>query len=87
MENHIFISYTKNDFKEIIQQAIAEYEKKKNPDSTSSKNFSISKVAQMLGRSTQTIQKLVKIGELKTTSDGRRITHQALQDYLKDGSK
>jgi CHASE1-domain containing sensor protein len=82
MENLIVTTYTKNELQEIIQQAIAEFEKKKNGDSDQNKNFCFAKAARILGRSTSTIQKMVKSGKLKTTSDGRRITQQGLQDYL-----
>jgi transposase len=82
MEKHILTNYTETEFQQMIEQAIAEYDKRKTAEQVTGKNYSIAKVAQMLGRSHTTIKNLVKTGKLKTTSEGRRITHQALQDYL-----
>lgn len=83
MENHIFISFTKNEFKEIIRQALFEYERSKVIDTQIGKNFSIPKAAEILNRTPATIKKLIETGKLKATSDGRRITHEALQEYLR----
>ncbi|MBK6965124.1 MAG: hypothetical protein IPH20_14590 [Bacteroidales bacterium] len=49
MENLIITTYTKNEFQEMIQQAIAEYEKKKNVGNDLNKNFQHCKAAQILG--------------------------------------
>jgi len=73
---------SENDLQRIVESAIESYEKRKSMLSDNAKSYSIAKVAQKLGRSHTTIKNLVKAGKLKTTSDGRRITHQALQDYL-----
>ncbi len=87
MEKHILTNYTETEFQQMIEQAIAEYDKRKLAEQVTGKNYSFAKVAQMLGRSHTTIKNLVKTGKLKTTSEGRRITHQALQNYLSTESK
>ena len=82
MEKQILTTYTETEFQTIIERAIAEYERRKFAEKDTGKSYSIAKVAHNLGRSHATIKNLIKAGKLKTTADGRRITYQALQEYL-----
>jgi len=76
-----------NDLQQIVERAIEAYDKKKASQIDNTKSYSIAKVAELLGRSHTTIKKLVQAGKLRTTTDGRRITQLALQEYLKSDSK
>lgn len=86
MEKQILTTYTETEFQTIIERAIEEYDRRKFADQDTGKSYSIAKVAQNLGRSHATVKNLIKAGKLKTTADGRRITHQALQEYLRSES-
>ena len=77
------IHLTESDLQKIVERAIEEHERKKAAQTNSTKSYSIAKAAKILGRSPTTIKKHVLSGKLKTTSDGRRILHKALQEYLK----
>jgi len=83
MEKRILTTYTETEFQQMIEQAFAEYDKRKTSEQAAGKNYSFAKVAQMFGRSHTTIKNLVKAGKLKTTADGRRITQAAINEYLK----
>lgn len=72
-----------SDLQKIVEKAIESHETKKATRESSNINYSFAKVAEILGRSHTTIKSLVKSGKLKTTTDGRRITKLALQEYLK----
>jgi len=87
MENYMTTNLSENDLQKIVERAIESHEKKKTDLLNAGKNYSIAKVAHNLGRSHTTIKNLIKAGKLKTTADGRRITHQALQEYLSTESK
>jgi len=68
------------DIKEILKAAIYEVEKEKNAN-TPDKLYTINKIAKRLGRSHDTINKLVKRGVIKTTKDGL-IPESAINEYL-----
>lgn len=82
MDNLIMTTLSKNDLKSLLKESLTEIESEKKALTDSAKTYSIATAAKVLGRSHSTIKKLIKIGKLKTTSDGRRITHIAIQKYL-----
>ncbi|HCT71554.1 MAG TPA: hypothetical protein DF409_11635 [Bacteroidales bacterium] len=83
MDKRFFISYSAYELKQIILQALSEYEKRRGMITQYGKNYSIAQAARLLGRTTSTIKKLIETGELQATSDGRRITPKAIEDYLR----
>jgi hypothetical protein len=83
MEQQLFTTFTKDDLKQMIKESILEAEVEKDQQEDGSRTFSINQVAKNLHRSHTTIKKLVMSGQLKTTSDGRRITAHELNCYLK----
>lgn len=83
MDKRFFISYSAYELKQIILQALSEYEKRRGMVTQYGKNYSLPQAARLLGRTTSTIKKLIETGELKATSDGRRITQKAIEDYLR----
>ncbi|MHC1777547.1 MAG: helix-turn-helix domain-containing protein [Lentimicrobium sp.] len=87
MDNLIITSLSRTELKALVKESIIELEVLKQEKVESLKSYSIAALAKMLGRSHSTIKNLIKAGKLKTTADGRRITHQALQDYLSTESK
>jgi len=83
MENYMTTNLTESDLQKIVERAIEEHERKKAALIGSNMSYSIARVAKMLGRSHTTIKKHVLSGKLRTTSDGQRILHISLQEYLK----
>lgn len=68
--------------KEIIKEALEEFEKRKNNNQT----YYINQVAKLLHKSPNTIKKLCEKGYIRTTADGQ-ITQEALDEYLKGNQK
>jgi hypothetical protein len=77
----IAMVYKKDELKEIIKEALSEHAAKSADKDAEVKSYSINQVAKKLGRHHTTIQKLIKTGQLKSTSD-KRITMAELNKYL-----
>jgi len=71
---------TNEELKEMIKSALREYNLEVNSN-TPDKLYTINKIAKRLGRSHDTINKLVKRGVIKTTKDGL-IPESAINEYL-----
>lgn len=84
MEQHILITMSADDLQSLVKRCVREVEKEKNEQVSLSRSYSFNQAAKELGRSFTTIKKLIMEGKLKTTSDGKRIPAQALNDYLKE---
>ncbi len=82
MEQLLFTTFTKDDFKQMIKECILEVKKELKQQVDENTTYSINKVAKELHRSHTTIKKLVMSGQIKTTIDGRRITAAELNRYL-----
>lgn len=78
MEEIIVIS--KENLKHTLRSVILDIEEERKSDSVP-RVFSINQVAKLLGRSHQTIKKLVLSGILRSTIDGR-IPEDAINEYL-----
>ena len=83
MEQQILITMTPEDLLDLVKKGIREVEKEKLNQVSPGKSYSINRVAKALGRSHTTIKRLIVEGKLISTCDGKRITAQALNDYLK----
>ena len=83
MEQQILITMTPDDLLNLVKTGIREVEKEKESQETKNRSYSINQASKELGRSFTTIKRMIEEGKLKTTSDGRRVTAQALNDYLK----
>lgn len=77
----IAMIYQKDELKAIIKECLSEHEAETADKVSEIKSYSINQVAKKLGRHYSTIKKLIKTGQLKTTSD-KRITLAELNKYL-----
>jgi len=68
-----------SELKQLVKEAIREVEKENNQD----KLYSCTEVAKRLGIAYNTVRKLINVGKLKATKDGRYVTERAINDYLR----
>jgi IS30 family transposase len=71
----------KEELKSIIKECLSEHEAEAADKASEIKSYSINQTAKQLGRHFSTIKKLIKTGQLKSTSDNR-ITLAEINKYL-----
>jgi excisionase family DNA binding protein len=74
---------TPDDLLNLVKTGIREVEKERESQETKNRSYSLYQASKELGRHYTTVKRLIEEGKIKTTSDGRRITAQAINDYLK----
>jgi IS30 family transposase len=77
----IAVIYQKEELKAIIKECLTEHEAETADKVSEIKSYSINQVAKQLGRHHSTIKKLIKTGQIVSTSD-HRITQAELNRYL-----
>lgn len=82
MKSTTVIELTPQDLKNLMKEAIGEFENEKSENESLSTIYTFNKVRLILGCSHSTVKKLVNEGIIKTTSDQRRIPAKALEEYL-----
>jgi transposase len=80
MESLIIV--TPAELSNLIETGIRKVLKETAREDKTNRTYSISQVAKELHRSHTTIKNLIRTGQIKTISNGRRIKHQAVEDYL-----
>lgn len=87
MKNEIITIYSRDEMKNIFIEGLKEYEAMKAALPSKEITFSINQVAKRIRRSHSTVKQLIKKGLLKPTSDQRRISAYALNEYLSNCQK
>lgn len=83
MEQNILITMSPADLQNLVKVAVREAQAETAQQENTKTSYSINKAAKLLGRSFTTVKNLIIAGKLETTSDGLRVTAQAINKYLK----
>lgn len=83
MNQTVLIQVSPAELRQIVVEALHQHDKEKQQNESLQGTVSINKAAKMLHVSHATVKKLIREKQLKTTADQRRISYQAINDYLK----
>ena len=82
MNRTVLIQVSPAELRQIVVEALHQHDKEKQQNESLQGTVSINKAAKMLGVAHASVKKLIREKQLKTTADQRRVTYQAINDYL-----
>ncbi len=81
------ITLTPDQLQKSIVEALRQYDEEKQARQELTGTYSINQAAKVLRVAHATLKKLIENGQIKSTSDNRRIPIQALNNYLQNDIK
>lgn len=82
MKELLLTIYDRQELKDIFSEVLREYDQQLQFRNIEAITYSFNQAAKKIRVSHTTITRLVREGQIAVTTDGRRITARALNDYL-----